>query len=306
MSRARGAELRARAVRLSASDIFEMVALGLIYYVAARLSLRLALIQDNVTPLWPPTGIAVVAFLLYGRRCWPGVAIAAFFVNLPISTSAAAAVTAVGNVWRRSPPRGCWSGSTSIRLRSGSRRRRARVPGRAAQHDDQCHDRNGRPRPIQRGLGRRFLAGLVGVVDRRRDGRVGLRPLPAVPHRVAAAPSAARDARRGRGGCLGRHAGGRRSLRWSTVPSCSSWCRRSLAGRMAISAARCRPRRPAGVEPRGVVGGGGDWRVRRSFARPPDARPPALQRHGRLHGVLRVGARVGADRCTRAARTISG
>jgi PAS domain S-box-containing protein len=75
-----------------------MVALGLIYYVAARLSLRIALIQENVTPLWPPTGIAVVAFLRYGRRCWPGVAIAAFLVNLPISTPLAAAVTAAGNV----------------------------------------------------------------------------------------------------------------------------------------------------------------------------------------------------------------
>jgi len=68
------------------------------YYVAARLSLHLALIQKNVTPLWPPTGIAVVAFLLLGPEVWPGVALAAFFVNEPISASwLAAAGTAVGN-----------------------------------------------------------------------------------------------------------------------------------------------------------------------------------------------------------------
>lgn len=68
------------------------------YYVAARLGLRLALIERNVTPLWPPTGIALVAFLVFGRGVWPGVALAAFVVNLPISANGlAAAATAAGN-----------------------------------------------------------------------------------------------------------------------------------------------------------------------------------------------------------------
>src|SRR3989475_13318820 len=68
------------------------------YYLAARLGLRVALIERNVTPLWPPTGIAVVAFLLLGRRVWPGVALAAFLVNVTITPSLlAAAVTAAGN-----------------------------------------------------------------------------------------------------------------------------------------------------------------------------------------------------------------
>jgi serine phosphatase RsbU (regulator of sigma subunit)/anti-sigma regulatory factor (Ser/Thr protein kinase) len=71
---------------------------GVIYYVGAQLGLTLSLIARNVTPLWPPTGIAVAAFLLVGRSLWPGVAVAAFAVNLPISEGAlAAAVTAAGN-----------------------------------------------------------------------------------------------------------------------------------------------------------------------------------------------------------------
>jgi PAS domain S-box-containing protein len=71
---------------------------AVLYYVTARLSLRLALVGENVTPLWPPTGIALVAFLVLGRGIWPGVVLAAFLVNLPITTSPlAAATTAVGN-----------------------------------------------------------------------------------------------------------------------------------------------------------------------------------------------------------------
>ena len=68
------------------------------YYAAAKLGLRLALVGRTITPFWPPTGIAVVAFILLGRSVWPGVALAAFAVNLPISTNGlAAAATAAGN-----------------------------------------------------------------------------------------------------------------------------------------------------------------------------------------------------------------
>ena len=76
-----------------------LVLVGAAYYLGARLGLSLSLVEHNVTPLWPPTGIAVAAFLLLGRSMWPGVALAAFAVNLPISEGPlAAAVTAGGNV----------------------------------------------------------------------------------------------------------------------------------------------------------------------------------------------------------------
>ena len=68
------------------------------YWLAARLSLNLALVHGQVTPVWPPTGIALVAFLLLGRRAWPAIAVAAFAVNLPIGPSpVGAAAIAVGN-----------------------------------------------------------------------------------------------------------------------------------------------------------------------------------------------------------------
>ncbi len=83
---------------LERKDVLAMAALGAVYGLTGFLSLRLALVDQNVTPLWPPTGIAVVAFLLFGTRLWPGIAVAAFIVNLPITSSPlAAAVTAAGN-----------------------------------------------------------------------------------------------------------------------------------------------------------------------------------------------------------------
>jgi integral membrane sensor domain MASE1/anti-sigma regulatory factor (Ser/Thr protein kinase) len=75
-----------------------LLLVAVVYYAAAKLGLRLALVGRNITPFWPPTGIAVVAFILLGRSVWPGVALAAFAVNLPISTNGlAAAATAAGN-----------------------------------------------------------------------------------------------------------------------------------------------------------------------------------------------------------------
>ncbi|MDP9331209.1 MAG: EAL domain-containing protein [Actinomycetota bacterium] len=74
------------------------VLVGAAYYAVAILGLRLALVGHQVTPVWPPTGVALVGFLLFGRRIWPGVAAAAFLVNLPLGPSVlGAAGIAVGN-----------------------------------------------------------------------------------------------------------------------------------------------------------------------------------------------------------------
>jgi serine phosphatase RsbU (regulator of sigma subunit)/anti-sigma regulatory factor (Ser/Thr protein kinase) len=75
-----------------------LVVVAGIYYVAAILGLRLALVGRSVTPLWPPTGVAVVALLALGRRHWPAIVAAAFAINAPISPNVGAALLiAVGN-----------------------------------------------------------------------------------------------------------------------------------------------------------------------------------------------------------------
>jgi signal transduction histidine kinase len=81
-----------------ARELWRLALVALAYWVTARLSLDLALVHGQVTPVWPPTGIAVVAMLVIGLRVWPAIAIAAFAVNLPIGpTPLAAAGISIGN-----------------------------------------------------------------------------------------------------------------------------------------------------------------------------------------------------------------
>ncbi|HEY1176277.1 MAG TPA: MASE1 domain-containing protein [Phytomonospora sp.] len=73
-----------------------MTALG--YYASARLGLRLELVGGQVTPLWPPTGVALVCLLRFGVRMWPAVTLGALVINLPLGpTTLAACLIAAGN-----------------------------------------------------------------------------------------------------------------------------------------------------------------------------------------------------------------
>ena len=78
--------------------LLQLLVVALAYWFAATLGLRLALVRGQVTPIWPSTGIALVAILVLGRRVWPAVFLAALAVNLPIGPSPAwAALIAAGN-----------------------------------------------------------------------------------------------------------------------------------------------------------------------------------------------------------------
>jgi signal transduction histidine kinase len=78
--------------------LLKLALVALTYWIAARLSLTLALVHGQVTPIWPPTGIALVAILVLGRWVWPAIFAGALAVNLPIGPSAlGAAIIATGN-----------------------------------------------------------------------------------------------------------------------------------------------------------------------------------------------------------------
>lgn len=80
---------RRRLVRLG----IEILVVAALYWGGAWLGLRLAFSNRNVTAVWPPTGIAVVALFLLGPRVWPGVFLGALLGNI---TNAAPFGTAVG------------------------------------------------------------------------------------------------------------------------------------------------------------------------------------------------------------------
>jgi integral membrane sensor domain MASE1 len=76
----------------------QILVVALAYYLAARIGLGLALVRGQITPLWPPTGIALAALLLFGIRCWPGITVGAFVVNATIGpTLPAVAAISLGN-----------------------------------------------------------------------------------------------------------------------------------------------------------------------------------------------------------------
>ncbi len=60
-----------------------LVALGvtLLYIASAQLGLQLAVVHGNVTAVWPPSGIALAALLLFGTRMWPAILAGAFIAN---------------------------------------------------------------------------------------------------------------------------------------------------------------------------------------------------------------------------------
>lgn len=61
-----------------------ILAVAAVYYGSARLGLLQQLVRGQVTPLWPPTGVALAGLLLLGPRIWPGIALGAFLVNVTI------------------------------------------------------------------------------------------------------------------------------------------------------------------------------------------------------------------------------
>ncbi|MEU9115536.1 MASE1 domain-containing protein [Streptomyces sp. NPDC048483] len=64
-----------------------ILAVAAVYYGGAKLGLLQEVVRGQVTPLWPPTGIALTALLLLGFRTWPGIALGAFLVNVTLGPS---------------------------------------------------------------------------------------------------------------------------------------------------------------------------------------------------------------------------
>ncbi len=73
-------------------------ALAAAYFVVAILGLRYATIGPSISPVWPPTGLAIAGLALFGLTYWPAILLGAFLANAttPIPLLAAAGI-ACGN-----------------------------------------------------------------------------------------------------------------------------------------------------------------------------------------------------------------
>ncbi|MFJ8826693.1 MASE1 domain-containing protein [Streptomyces sp. NPDC102467] len=94
------AVLVTRPVRLPLEPVLKALAVAACYYVAGRLGLLGRVVVEGVvvTPIWPPTGVAVAALLVYGVRVWPGIALGSFLVIASLTTpQVGTLVTVAGN-----------------------------------------------------------------------------------------------------------------------------------------------------------------------------------------------------------------
>lgn len=80
----------------SVRTIHQLVAgaiLTAVYVVSGKLGLTMAFVHASASAVWPPTGIALAAFLLLGYRVWPAIFLGAFLVNI---TTAGTVATSLG------------------------------------------------------------------------------------------------------------------------------------------------------------------------------------------------------------------
>src|SRR2546425_7418797 len=52
------------------AEIGQFLAFAIVYVVTAKLGFRAAFVADQVSPVWPPTGLALWAGLYFGARVW--------------------------------------------------------------------------------------------------------------------------------------------------------------------------------------------------------------------------------------------
>jgi len=79
-------------------NVTTVAGLAVVYFVAGKLGLQLAYVYASATAVWPCTGIAIAALLVFGYRVWPGILIGAFLVNLTTAGSVGTSIgIAIGN-----------------------------------------------------------------------------------------------------------------------------------------------------------------------------------------------------------------
>jgi signal transduction histidine kinase len=67
------------------SSLFPVMAvIAISYWLMGLLALKFVLVPGLVTPIWPGSGIALAAMMLYGKKVWPAVFLGSFLVNMTV------------------------------------------------------------------------------------------------------------------------------------------------------------------------------------------------------------------------------
>ena len=68
--------------KATAAYMLKIFALAVVYHLTARVGLEMAYVQINISPVWPPTGIALAALLIFGYKLWPGISLGVLLGSL--------------------------------------------------------------------------------------------------------------------------------------------------------------------------------------------------------------------------------
>jgi signal transduction histidine kinase len=92
----RGSVRQPPRMRTRPTDLLRILALAVVYAAAARLGLAFDAFAGFAALVWPPTGIALAALLLFGYRLWPGVFLGAVIANSMIAHASLSVAIGIG------------------------------------------------------------------------------------------------------------------------------------------------------------------------------------------------------------------
>jgi integral membrane sensor domain MASE1 len=78
--------------------VLDLLGVGVAYFVLAKIGLTLASINPSTSAIWPATGFALAAALMWGYRVGPAILVASFAANITnVGSVYAATAIALGN-----------------------------------------------------------------------------------------------------------------------------------------------------------------------------------------------------------------
>ena len=98
MTRSARRSFAAHVGRGHSAYVFELLGIGIAYFVLAKIGLTLASINSSTSAIWPATGFALASVLVWGYRVGPAVLVASFAANVTnVGSIYAATGIALGN-----------------------------------------------------------------------------------------------------------------------------------------------------------------------------------------------------------------